>query len=133
MKSYKNSILWSFYSSIVFTLISGLQLFINIYYERFVFICLFAIFTSGFLYYTLLQIIDLLTKETKMMNVIVVETDENIIKVLKPNGKKRRIRTPNTENNKNQINEVLQLTLTKRTSQIIEINLQVNSGSGSFV
>ena len=133
MKSYRNSILWSFYSSIVTTLISGLQLYLNIYYERFLFIYFFTIFTSGFLCYTLILSIDLLTKETKMMNVIVIEMDENIIKVLKPNGKKRRITTLNTENNKYQINEVLQLTLTKRTSQILEINLQVNSGSNSFV
>ncbi|UPK46361.1 hypothetical protein [Paenibacillus pabuli] len=122
MKTFKKSILWLLISSIIFTITSGTQLIINMYYNRIGFVILFLIFTSGFLYYTLLMIIDLITKETKLMKVIIVETDKEIIKVL-TNGKKRRIRIPINEMTKYKIGQELILTLTKRTGQIIEIRV----------
>lgn len=121
MKRFKKSILWLLISSIVFTITSGTQLIINIYNDRIGFVILFLISTSGFLYYSLLMIIDLITKETKLMTVIIVETDNEIIKVLRANGKKRKIRIPINEINKYEIDQELILTLTKRTGQIIEI------------
>lgn len=131
MKTFKKSILWLLISSIVFTITSGTQLIINIYNDRIGFVILFLIFTSGFLYYSLLMIIDLITKETKLMTVIIVETDNEIIKVLRANGKKRKIRIPVNKINKYEIDQELILTLTKRTGQIIEISVS-NSGSGSI-
>ncbi|MGC5771602.1 hypothetical protein [Paenibacillus pabuli] len=132
MKSFKKSILWLLISSIVFTITSGTQLISNIYNDRIGFIILFLIFTSGLLYFSLLMIIDLITKETKLMKVIIVETDNEIIKVLRANGKKRKIRIPINEINKYEIDQELMLTLTKRTGQIIEISVS-DSGSGSIV
>jgi len=129
MKSYRKSFLLSLCSSIFLTLNSGLQLYINFYYGRIVFIYFFSIVTLGLLYYTLLQAFDVITKETKEMKVTVMETNKNIIKVLKPNGKKRGIRIPNHEINKYQINDELQLTLAKRTDHILELNVQDNSKS----
>jgi len=130
MKTFKKSILWLLISSIIFTITSGTQLIINMYYNRIGFIILFLIFTSGFLYYSLLMIIDLITKETKLIKVIIVETDKEIIKVLRTNGKKRRIRIPINEITKYKIGQELILTLTKRTGQIIEIRVS-NLGSDS--
>ncbi|MEC0129134.1 hypothetical protein [Paenibacillus pabuli] len=122
MKTFKKSIHWLLISSIVFTITSGTQLIINIYNDRIGFVLFFLIFTSGLLYYSLLMIIDLITKETKVMKVIIVETDNEIIKVLRANGKKRKIRIPINEINKYEIDQELILTLTKRTGQIIKIS-----------
>lgn len=132
MKTFKKSILWLLISSIVLTITSGTQLIINIYNNRIGFVILFLIFTSGFLSYSLLMIIDLITKETKLMTVIIVEIDNEIIKVLRANGKKRKIRIPINKINKYEIDQELILTLTRRTGQILEISVS-NSGSGGIV
>jgi len=121
MKTYKQSILWVCFSSFIFAAMSAVQLLINVYYERIFFIVLFAIGTFGFLLYTIIVAADLFSNQIKFMKVTVVEINNEIIKVLKPNGSKRRIRVINTEVNKYQINQELTLTLTKNTGLIKEI------------
>jgi len=85
-------------------------------------ILLFTIFTVGFLAFTFLLSIDLMTKDTRTIKVTVLEIDERNIKVLKPNGKKRRIRLLTSDMDKYEVNQQLQLTLTKITGQILDIN-----------
>jgi len=121
MKTYKQSILWVCFSSFIVAAMSAVQLLINVYYERIFFIVLFAIGTFGFLFYTIIVAADLFSNQSKFMKVTVVERNNEIIKVLKPNGSKRRIRVINIEVNKYQINQELTLTLTKNTGLIKEI------------
>lgn len=118
MKTYVGSIYWLLATSIVFTLTSGTQLAINIYYDRIVFILIFAIITLGFLFFTIMLTLDLLTKDTKAMSVTIIEADHELIKVLKPNGKIRKIRVASNDIHTYQMNQNVILTLTKRTSQI---------------
>ena len=122
MKTYKKSVHWSLISSVISTIIGISQVVINLYYERIFFVCLFGVLSVVFISIAILLSIDLITRDKKMMKVLVIEADEEIIKVLKPNGRKLRIRLPKGEINKFQANEELELTLTKRTGQILEIN-----------
>jgi len=122
MKTYKKSIHWLLISSVISTIIGISQVVINLYYERIFFVCLFGVLSVVFISIAILLSIDLITRDKKMMKVLVIEADEEIIKVLKPNGRKLRIRLPKGEINKFQANEELELTLTKRTGQILEIN-----------
>lgn len=118
MKTYAGSIYWLLASSIIFTLTSGTQLAINMYYDRIVFILFFAIFTLGFLFFTIMLTLDLMTKNTKSMSVTIIETDHELIRVLKPNGKIRKIRIPSNDIHNYQSNQKVVLTLTKRTGQL---------------
>ena len=122
MKTYKKSIHWLLISSVISTIIGISQVVINLYYERIFFVCLFGVLSVVFISIAILLSIDLITRDKKMMKVLVIEADEEIIKVLKPNGRKLRIRLPKGEINNFQTNEELELTLTKRTGQILEIN-----------
>lgn len=124
MKSYKKSIHYFGYSSFGFTILSTLQLIVNLYYKRDGFVIFFAVAALFFLGYTIMLMVDLLTKETKLMHVTVIEANANsdIIKVLKPNGTKRKIRVLKQEVNTYQPDQELVLTLTKRTGHIKEIN-----------
>ncbi|MCR8656699.1 hypothetical protein [Paenibacillus endoradicis] len=55
------------------------------------------------------------------MKVRVIQTDNEIISVLKPNGKKQKIRIIKSEIGLFKIDQELELILTKRTRQIIEV------------
>ena len=122
MKTYRGSVQFLLGSSVISTMICGMQIIINVHYERMGPILLFTIFTVGFLAFTFLLSIDLMTKDTRTIKVTVLEIDERNIKVLKPNGKKRRIRLLTSDMDKYEVNQQLQLTLTKITGQILDIN-----------
>ena len=122
MKTYRGSVQFLLGSTVISTMVCGMQIIINVYYERMGPILLFTIFTVGFLAFTFLLSIDLMTKVTRTIKVTVLEIDERNIKVLKSNGKKRRIRLLTSDMDKYEVNQQLQLTLTKITGQILDIN-----------
>lgn len=127
MKTYKSFTLWLFISFLMMTVISGVQLLVNIYEERMFFVIIYAILSAGTLLFTILFAIDLLSKKNKFMKVKVIEIGDEFIKVLKPNGHKRKIRTASNEMSNFEMNQELILTLTKCTGQIKEINLSIHS------
>lgn len=124
MKTYKRSIQMVLFTTVIFMITGVIQLIVNIYYDRVFFILLFLILTSGFLVYIIILTLDLITKDIKMMEVIIIECNTDIIKVLKTDGKKRGIRIIKSESNKYQINQELVLTLTKRTGLIKDITVR---------
>lgn len=89
MKTYEKSIQMLVFSSIGFTITSAIQLTVNIYYDRIFFILLFSFVTLGFLLYTIILALDLITMEIKLMEVLIIECNNGIINVLKNDGKKR--------------------------------------------
>ncbi|RXZ77451.1 hypothetical protein EBB07_31300 [Paenibacillaceae bacterium] len=96
-------------------------------------IVFFSLLSVINLIFITLLCIDLFGRETEKMKVIVIEIDNKNIKVLKPNGKARRIRILKQEINSYQINQEIELIITKRTKQILSINRSTDySGSDSF-
>jgi hypothetical protein len=123
MNIYTKSIRWLLFSSVAFSLISGSQVIINMYDERMIAVVFFGLFCIAYVTFTTMLSLDLITKQIRTMKVIVLQSDKEIIKVLKPNAKTRRIRISVEEINKYEENQELELTLTKRTGQILQVNL----------
>lgn len=123
MKSYLSSIRRILISDICFTFLAGTQILLNIYYERKILSILFGIIFIYYFFSIVLLTLDLIIKDIRTMKVRIVEIESEIIRVLKPNGKKRRIRIIKSEIGRYQIDQELELILTKRTGQIIDVKL----------
>jgi len=123
VKSYLSSIRRILISDICFTFLAGTQILLNIYYERKILSILFGIIFIYYFFSIVLLTLDLIIKDIRTMKVRIVEIESEIIRVLKPNGKKRRIRIIKSEIGRYQIDQELELILTKRTGQIIDVKL----------
>ncbi|CAM3953439.1 hypothetical protein COLU111180_16375 [Cohnella lubricantis] len=121
MTNYRGSIRKTLVLSIWFTLLAALQLALNIRDDRIVFVILYSVMLVVFAVLLILTALDLILKDTTTMQVQVIQTRRDIIKVLKPNGRKRRIRVVSDEAGQYREGQQLELTLTRRIRQVLEV------------
>lgn len=106
---------------VLYVLLLGTNLGIHIFYGYPITVILFSVLFFIFMTYVLLLSIDLITQETVQMKVKVIEIDDRLLKVVKPNGKKRTIRIAKNDLHPYLVNQEIELILTKRTKQILSI------------
>jgi hypothetical protein len=122
MSGYRKTVRRQAIAALILFLISGSQTVIN-WQLGFGISYAFLIYSLIFLVYGLLMVIDLRDSETRSIIVRIHRVRYNWIKVIKPNGRKKSLQIPISDMGRYQIGDELELTLGKRTRQVLEVNL----------
>lgn len=123
MKTYLGTIRLMFFSSLGFIVTSALQVLLNIYYERYIIVIICGIILLFYSVFIVLIGMDLIKKDTSIMEVRISQVNNDILTIIKPNGKKRKFRVIKPEIGKYSNGQELELTLTKRTRQIMGVEI----------
>jgi alpha-amylase/alpha-mannosidase (GH57 family) len=123
MGSYRSSIRLLLINSICFSLLTATQVVLNYTNQRTIITIIFLVLFLAYVVLTILISLDLIKKDINTMKVQVLHVNNEIIKVIKPNGKIRRIRILRSEIGKYDVGQELELSLTKRMRQIVNVEI----------
>ncbi|CAM3953406.1 hypothetical protein COLU111180_16370 [Cohnella lubricantis] len=121
MKGYLSLIRSLLVYAVIVLALSATQVNLNMVHKRFLLMILFAIIFIPSLLFVVLLAIDLIAQDTRMMRVRVIQAEDGVLRVTKPNGKTRRVRILRNDAQAYRVGRELELTLTRRTGQVLAV------------